>query len=58
MDVTTKLDLVMKSPTEEVITQEELKKLFETNDKPRHYIGYEISGILHLGSLGFDRSRS
>ena len=51
MDVTTKVDLVMKSPTEEVITQEELKKLFETNDRPRHYIGYEISGILHLGSL-------
>lgn len=51
MDVTTKMDLIMRSPTEEIITNNELKQLLETNDKPRHYIGYEISGILHLGNL-------
>ena len=41
----------MKPPTEEVVTQEELIELFKTNSSPNHYIGLEISGFLHLGSL-------
>ena len=40
-----------KPPTQELIVQEELKALLETNPHPRHYIGFEISGKLHLGSL-------
>jgi tyrosyl-tRNA synthetase len=51
MDVQERIALVMREPTEEVITAGELKALFETKSKPRHYIGLEISGILHLGSL-------
>ncbi|WKT58482.1 tyrosine--tRNA ligase [Candidatus Nitrosotenuis chungbukensis] len=51
MDVTTKIDLVARPPTEEIVTKEELTNLFETNSKPKHYIGLEISGFLHLGSL-------
>lgn len=51
MDVTEKVDLVMRDPTEEVVTQEELVNLFNTNSHPKHYIGLEISGFLHLGSL-------
>ena len=51
MDVTEKVSLVSKPPTEEVVTQEELLELFKTNSKPKHYIGIEISGFLHLGSL-------
>jgi tyrosyl-tRNA synthetase len=51
MDVTEKISLVSKPPTEEVVTQEELLELFKTNSKPKHYIGIEISGFLHLGSL-------
>jgi tyrosyl-tRNA synthetase len=51
MDVTEKVGLVSKPPTEEVVTQEELLELFKTNSKPKHYIGIEISGFLHLGSL-------
>src|SRR5579884_3194596 len=51
MDVTEKLDLIMREPVEEVITKDELKTLLETNPHPKHYIGLEISGILHLGSL-------
>lgn len=51
MDVQTKVDLVKRSPTEEVIVENELKELFETNNHPQHYIGYEISGFLHIGSL-------
>jgi tyrosyl-tRNA synthetase len=51
MDAAERIALVMREPTEEVITYEELKTLLETNNHPRHYIGLEISGILHLGSL-------
>lgn len=51
MDVTEKVNLVTRDPTEEVITQEELVNLFNTNSSPKHYIGLEISGFLHLGSL-------
>jgi len=51
MDIETKLSLVTRSPTEEVITKDELRALFETKSHPTHYIGYEISGLLHLGSL-------
>lgn len=51
MDITERMHLVTRDPTEEVITNDELKILFETVARPRHYIGLEISGILHLGSL-------
>ncbi len=51
MDVTEKIRLVTKEPTEEVVTQEELLNLFNTNSHPKHYIGLEISGFMHLGSL-------
>jgi tyrosyl-tRNA synthetase len=51
MDLTEKIRLVTRDPTEEVVTQEELVNLFSTNPHPRHYIGLEISGFLHLGSL-------
>ena len=51
MDVTEKLALIEKPPTEEIITKEELIQLLKTNSKPKHYIGLEISGFLHLGSL-------
>ena len=51
MDVTEKIALVTRDPTEEVVTNEELVNLFNTNSHPKHYIGLEISGFLHLGSL-------
>ena len=51
MDVESKIGLVLREPTEEVIEIQELREIFETNTKPRHYIGLEISGKLHLGSL-------
>ncbi len=51
MDVTEKVDLIEKPPTEEIVTKEELIELFKTNSSPKHYIGIEISGFLHLGSL-------
>src|SRR3990167_2923123 len=36
---------------EEVLTEEELKSLIESGTPLKHYIGFEISGKLHLGSL-------
>nr|WP_297594267.1 tyrosine--tRNA ligase [Nitrosopumilus sp.] len=46
-----KVELIEKPPTEEVVTHDELIELFKTNSSPKHYIGLEISGFLHLGSL-------
>jgi tyrosyl-tRNA synthetase len=51
METETKVDLVLREPTEEIVTREELVNLLNTNANPRHYIGLEISGLLHLGSL-------
>jgi tyrosyl-tRNA synthetase len=51
MDVQERLDLVLRDPTEEVVTRSELEELLKTKSRPRHYIGLEISGALHLGSL-------
>ncbi len=51
MDITEKIALVRKDPTEEIVTVGELTELFKTKSHPKHYIGLEISGFLHLGSL-------
>ncbi len=51
MDLEEKLSLVRRPPTEEVVTVPELRELFETEAHPTHYIGFEISGLLHLGTL-------
>jgi len=51
LDVTEKIELILKDPTEEIVTREELTNLLQTNNKPKHYVGIEISGFLHLGSL-------
>jgi tyrosyl-tRNA synthetase len=51
MDVQERLDLIKKDPTEEIVTTDELITLLQTVDSPRHYIGLEISGELHVGSL-------
>lgn len=36
---------------QEVVTREELLHLIENNSKPSAYIGFEPSGLLHIGSL-------
>jgi len=50
MDIEHKIDLATRAPIAEAVTREELKSLFETNERPKHYIGFEISGKVHLGS--------
>jgi tyrosyl-tRNA synthetase len=51
MDLEERLSLVTREPTEEIVTKDELSKLFLNVSVPKHYIGLEISGLLHLGSL-------
>ena len=50
MDIETKIGLVRKKPTEEIVTEGDLREIFETHAHPKHYIGYEISGMVHIGS--------
>ena len=50
MDIETKLNYVLKYPTEEVITIDELKEYLQCGYKLRHYIGFEISGYIHIGT--------
>jgi len=51
MDVESKIELLLRPPTEEVVTVDDARSLFQTDAHPSHYIGFEISGALHLGSL-------
>ncbi|NIM47480.1 MAG: tyrosine--tRNA ligase [Candidatus Aenigmarchaeota archaeon] len=51
MDIETKIDLIKRPPTEEILVEEELRELLETNEHPQHYQGFEISGLLHLGNF-------
>ncbi len=50
MDVEEKVELILREPTEEVITVEELRNLFETKSHPVVYNGFEPSGPVHLGT--------
>jgi tyrosyl-tRNA synthetase len=36
---------------EETLTEGELRELLDSGTQPRHYIGYEISGKVHVGGL-------
>lgn len=44
-----KFDLITRN-LDEVVTQEDLKHLLATETPLKHYIGFEISGQMHLGS--------
>jgi len=48
MDSEDRFDLLTRN-AEEVVTPEELRTLLETNDRPKGYIGFEPSGLVHLG---------
>lgn len=51
MDLEERIELICRPPTEEVLTMDELRQLLETTGHPGHYIGFEISGMLHLGNF-------
>jgi tyrosyl-tRNA synthetase len=48
MDLEERFDLLVGN-TEEVVTPEELRELLETVERPKGYIGFEPSGLVHLG---------
>ncbi len=50
MDTDEKISYVVRSPTEEVLTTEDLRALFDQGRAIDHYIGFEISGLIHLGT--------
>ncbi len=50
MDLETRISLVTRNAVE-VVTEEELRELLETNEKPTAYVGYEPSGEIHLGHM-------
>ena len=49
MSIEEKMKMITKN-TEEVILEEEIRKVLEEKEKPRAYIGFELSGFLHLGT--------
>ncbi len=49
MDVEEKFNLIKKG-TEEVLTDDDLKLYLETGIPLNHYIGFEVSGKIHLGT--------
>lgn len=50
MDIETKIELICRPPTEEVLTMEDLRHLLETEEHPTAYNGWEPSGLVHLGT--------
>jgi len=50
MDIEERISLIKKKPTEEILTEELLRQKLETGEKLKHYIGFEISGRVHLGT--------
>ena len=50
MDIETKIELICRPPTEEVLTMEDLRNLLETEEHPVAYNGWEPSGLVHLGT--------
>ncbi len=52
MDIETKINL-LKNFAEEIVTEDDLKTIFETNDHPIAYDGFEPSGVapIHFGLL-------
>ncbi len=50
MSIDERINLVTRN-TAEVITEEELRQLFASKSKPRAYLGFEPSGLFHIGWL-------
>ncbi len=44
------LELIKRLPTEEILTEELLLDYITKKEKLRHYIGFEISGFVHIGT--------
>ena len=51
MDEISKAQLIERDSWQETVPKDGLVDLFKENSHPKHYVGIEISGFLHLGSL-------
>ena len=51
MDEISKARLIERDSWQETVPKDGLVDLFKENSHPKHYVGIEISGFLHLGSL-------
>ncbi len=51
MDTAEKIGIIKSDPCEEIITEESLRELLDSNQHPKHYFGLEISGMLHVGHV-------
>ena len=49
MSIEEKLELIKRN-LEEILTEEDLVNLLKSKEKLKHYIGFEISGKIHLGT--------
>ncbi|MBD3192443.1 MAG: tyrosine--tRNA ligase [Candidatus Heimdallarchaeota archaeon] len=49
MNINEKVELITQN-AEEVILKEEIQELFSKKKKPRAYIGFEVSGKVHIGN--------
>ncbi|MFA6184587.1 MAG: tyrosine--tRNA ligase [Candidatus Shapirobacteria bacterium] len=49
MEINEKIKLITRN-CQEVLTEDDLKKLLENGTVLNHYIGFEISGMVHLGT--------
>jgi tyrosyl-tRNA synthetase len=50
VDIETKIDLITRPPTEEVLTPKHLRQLLQNEPHPVAYNGWEPSGLVHLGT--------
>ncbi|MCL2510222.1 MAG: tyrosine--tRNA ligase [Methanomassiliicoccaceae archaeon] len=48
MDIEQRMAIVLRN-AEEIVTEEELKELLSKKERPKAYIGFEPSGLVHLG---------
>ena len=49
MDINERKELIMKN-TEEILEESDLKEMLKKGEPLKHYIGFEISGEIHLGT--------
>ena len=49
MEIKEKIHLINRN-CQELLTMEDLEKLIESGTELKHYIGFEISGLVHLGT--------
>ena len=50
MDKSVKIGIIKNPPIEEILTEKRLEQLLESKKELKHYIGFEISGYVHLGT--------